>query len=180
MRKKQDRSSNLKWCGLVQITLLAVTNSIFLLTFSFLFFVFVVYRPLPEGMTVSSIGEEELETVISNWKYGANGGMGYARDQLAHFPSVVLKSECGEHVGHMLGYTFRTIGMLHVLPQFRRKGYAKVIISQLVQKYFDMGEDAYVNIEIDNEVSVKLHESLGFKAVPDMQITWVAHFPEDR
>ena len=135
--------------------------------------VFVFTRPVPDGMNVMTISEESVGIVSSTWKFNYPNINGFVQDQIKYFPSVVLKSHSGEHIGHMLGRTCGTLGMLHVLPPFRRKGYAKVIISQLAHEYFDMGEDAYVSIDEDHQASISLHESMGFKKVPGMQMTWI-------
>ena len=54
---------------------------------------------------------------------------------------------------------------------FEKKSYGKVVISQLAHMYFDMGEDVYIPTEENNQLSVKLHESLGFRIAPDVLLT---------
>ncbi|XP_076448552.1 L-amino acid N-acyltransferase MnaT-like [Babylonia areolata] len=73
----------------------------------------------------------------------------------------------------MLSTSYGTMGMLYVNPDFRRKGYAKVIVSQLTQKKFDRGEDVYVVVEESNSASQHLHESLGFTIVPAGTLVWL-------
>ena len=127
-------------------------------------------RPVPEEVKMLPISEEHVTVVDTTWKFTTEGSDSYIKDLIQHHPSLILFTECGQHVGHMLGKGNGTLGMLYVQPQFRRKGYAKVIISQLAQKYFDKGEDVYVTIEEDNPNSINLHQSVGFKIVPDLKL----------
>ena len=137
-------------------------------------------RPVPDGMKISAISEEDVDVVNSTWKFSGVCTTEHIINQIKHFPSVVLKSDSGEHIGHMLGETSGTLGILYVHPSFRGKGYAKVIISQLAHQYFDMGEDVYVFIEESNPLSFNLHRSLGFKVVPDLQLSWFKCYPETK
>ena len=141
---------------------------------------FVFTRPVPDGMKISAISEEDVDVVNSTWKFSGVCTTEHIINQIEHFPSVLLKSDSGEHIGHMLGETSGTLGILYVHPSFRGKGYAKVIISQLAHQYFDMGEDVYVFIEESNPLSLNLHRSLGFKVVPDLQLSWFKCYPETK
>ena len=141
---------------------------------------FVFTRPVPDGVKISAISEEDVDVVNSTWKFSGAVTADFIRNQIMHSPSVILKSDSGEHIGHMLGETSGTIGILYVQPPFRGKGYAKVIISQLAHQYFDMGEDVYVFVEESNPVSLNLHRSLGFKVVPDLQLSWIECYPETK
>ena len=134
--------------------------------------------PVPEGMKSSPIPDDYISIVDSTWKFTEEGTESVIRQLLEHHFSVVLTSDDGQHVGHMMGQSYGSMGQLYVHPQFRRKGYAKVIISQLAQMYFDKGEDAYVVIEDDNLPSINLHLSVGFKAVPDFKMAWMIYTPK--
>ena len=129
-------------------------------------------------MKILPISEDFVRIVDSTWKFSEEGSEVFIRELLKRHPSVVLTTNSGQHVGHMMGQGFGAIGMLYVQQEFRRKGYAKVIVSQLAQKYFDEGEDAYVVIEKDNSASMNLHLSVGFKVVPDIQLAWMRYIPK--
>ena len=138
---------------------------------------FVFTRPVPDGMKTSAISEEDVDLVTSTWKYSKEGAVGHIKHQLQHFPSVVLKSNSGEHIGHVLGQTCGNLGLLYVLPQFRGRGYGRVLVSQLAHKYFLMGEDVYAEIEETNHASMRLNESIGLKAVPGGEMYWIKCSP---
>ncbi|XP_076448037.1 glycine N-acyltransferase-like protein 3 isoform X2 [Babylonia areolata] len=134
--------------------------------------------PVPEGMKIRPISDADVGIVNSTWKFATDGSDVFIQQFIQQFPSVYLETEGGVHVGHMLGTSCGTIGMLYVNPEFRRKGYAKVIISHLAQKYFDGGDDACVFVEETNSPSLSLHQSLGFKVVPGLTINWMKCGPK--
>ncbi|KAK7101779.1 glycine N-acyltransferase-like protein 3 [Littorina saxatilis] len=133
--------------------------------------------PVPEGMKISPVTEDVVDVVNSTWKFSNDGSDLYICDLVRHHPSVFLTMEDGQHVGHMLGNSNGSMGMLYIQPHFRRKGYAKVIVSQLAAKFFEEGRDVYVMIEEDNEKSINLHHSVGFKTVPNSKVAWMITAP---
>lgn len=62
------------------------------------------------------------------------------------------------------------IGFLHVLPEYRRKGYGKEIVLDLIQKVRKKGKIPFVHIEENNQKSMNLINSLGFKK--DKMVNW--------
>ena len=131
-------------------------------------------------MTTSPIAEEDISIIDQTWTlFGSGSSADYVRDQIQHFPSVVLKSKSGHHVGHMFARSGGMIGALYVLPSFRGKGYAKVIVSQLAQKFFECGEDAYVIVSTNNQQSLHVHASVGFKVVPEVTLTLYTYLPRE-
>ncbi|MFA6939849.1 MAG: GNAT family N-acetyltransferase [Clostridiaceae bacterium] len=62
------------------------------------------------------------------------------------------------------------IGFLHVLPEYRRKGYGKEIVLDLIQKVRKKGKIPFVHIEENNQKSMNLIKSLGFKK--DKMVNW--------
>ncbi|SKA06886.1 GNAT family N-acetyltransferase [Selenihalanaerobacter shriftii] len=62
------------------------------------------------------------------------------------------------------------LGFLHVLPEYRRQGYAEEITKCLIQKQRSENKEVFLNIEIDNFKSESLATKLGF--VFDRKISW--------
>jgi len=84
-----------------------------------------------------------------------------------------MTKDSGQHVGHLLGQSYGGMGMLYIQPEFRGKGYSKVISSQLMQKYLDTREDVYMVIQTDNSASLNLSLFFNTKPVPNFQTAWV-------
>jgi predicted GNAT family acetyltransferase len=61
--------------------------------------------------------------------------------------------------------------MLHVLKSYRRRGIAKALVLDLIQKIRALGLTPFTYIEPTNNASMSLMKSLGF--VIDRSIHWV-------
>lgn len=62
------------------------------------------------------------------------------------------------------------IGFLHVLPEYRRMGYARDVIVDLIRKVRNKNKIPFVHIEEENERSMRLAVGLGFKK--DKVVSW--------
>ncbi|WP_253205457.1 GNAT family N-acetyltransferase [Clostridium estertheticum] len=62
------------------------------------------------------------------------------------------------------------IGFLHVLPEYRKRGYARDVMIDLINKVRDENKIPFVHIEEGNEKSMKLAMSLGFEK--DRVVSW--------
>lgn len=63
------------------------------------------------------------------------------------------------------------IGFLHVLPEYRKKGYARAVIIDLINKVRTENKIPFVHIEEENEKSMRLAMSLGFEK--DKIVSWL-------
>lgn len=82
---------------------------------------------------------------------------GFANDRLAGFAG-----------NHEEG----SMGMLFVLPEFRRQGLAIALESFLINRLLDMGRVPFGQIFEDNAASLKLQQSLGMSLTPG-RVWWV-------
>ena len=64
-------------------------------------------------------------------------------------------------------------GALWVDSEHRSRGLAKFVTVDLAKKLFSLGQNVFVCIETDHDVSMKLHEKCGFKRIKDQQIMWM-------
>ena len=62
------------------------------------------------------------------------------------------------------------IGFLHVLPQYRKRGYAKDVMIDLIKKVRRYNRIPFVHIDEQNEKSMRLAIGLGFKK--DRVVSW--------
>ena len=137
------------------------------------------HRPVPEGMKIQPISEDYVRIVDSTWAFSGEHTEMFIRHLVEEHPSIVMTTDNGQHVGHLMGQSYGGMGMLYLQPEFRRKGYAKVIISQMAQKYFEMGEDMYMVIQVGNSASLNLSRFFSFKLVPNFQTAWLTSTPKE-
>ena len=130
-------------------------------------------------MKIQPVSEDYINIVNSTWKFSGEHTEMFIRHLVEEHPSIVMTTDSGQHVGHLLGQSHGGPGMLYIQPDFRRKGYSKVILSQLARKYREMGEDMYMVIEVDNSASLKLCRFFNLKPVPNIQIAWVTFTPKE-
>ncbi len=66
----------------------------------------------------------------------------------------------------------RSMGMLEVLPEYRRQGWGERIERALIAKLLQMGELPYGQVVVGNEPSMHLQEKLGFVLCSD-KVYWM-------
>jgi len=66
-----------------------------------------------------------------------------------------------------------TIGMLEILPEFRRRGLAFVLESAMMKRQQSLGRLPFAQIIAGNEASIALHEKLGMEMTEDAPVWWL-------
>jgi 8-oxo-dGTP diphosphatase len=79
--------------------------------------------------------------------------------------------EDGKLVAWALTHDDSSLGTMHVLKDYRRKGYAREITISLVKKCRVIGKIPFLQCEDKNEAAQRLVESLGF--VKDRNVSWL-------
>uniref|UniRef100_A0AAY4A3X1 Glycine N-acyltransferase-like protein n=1 Tax=Denticeps clupeoides TaxID=299321 RepID=A0AAY4A3X1_9TELE len=107
---------------------------------------------------------EHAALVNSTWKYGGdhnsyNSVLGY----ISNHPSLCVMDEGGGGpLSWVLVYHHLALGLLYTLPQHRRKGYAKTLVSRMAGRLLELGYPVYCFVEEGNSASYGLFTSLGF------------------
>lgn len=78
----------------------------------------------------------------------------------------------GEFVGFIGEHPEGSMGMLHVFPEHRRKGYAEALESLLANEYIKQGRIPYGHVVVGNDASMALQKKLGF-AVATRKLYWL-------
>lgn len=69
-----------------------------------------------------------------------------------------------------------SIGLLEVLPEFRRKGIARALETQMVKRLWSLNRRAFGNIAQDNSLSRTVHEKIGLP-ISKQPVYWL--FPPE-
>lgn len=80
----------------------------------------------------------------------------------------------GEPAGFIGMHEEGSMGMLEVLPRFRRRGIARMLETFQINRVLSAGAVPYAQIKAGNEASVALHRKLGF-CLSDASICWLTH-----
>jgi 8-oxo-dGTP diphosphatase len=113
---------------------------------------------------------DDAEFVVVNSNYKQYIGKEYIRERISKsFSAAVFQN--GKPAGWALTHDDGAIGALHVLDEFRKKGFAEEIIINLARKIRDAGGVPIAQIEEKNIPAINLFEKIGF--VKDRRVTWL-------
>ena len=87
-------------------------------------------------------------------------------------PSMAVREKDGTLIAYELIHYPGPSGLLYVKPQYRGKGIAKYLITEMARRRLKKGHDAFVYIQEDNSVSKHIHIKCGFKKL-DNCIFWL-------
>ena len=79
----------------------------------------------------------------------------------------------GELAGFIGTHTEGTIGLLEILPAYRRLGLAFALERAMMRRQQGLGRIPYAQIKEGNEASLKLHWKLGMEVTPDASVLWM-------
>ncbi len=78
----------------------------------------------------------------------------------------------GEFIGFIGSHPEGSMGMLHIFPAHRRKGYAEELEKRLANEYIANGRVPYGHVIVDNLPSLALQKKLGLQ-VANEKICWL-------
>lgn len=122
---------------------------------------------------ISSLNLSHVDLVNKSWKFGGGKkGQRNVEHLISNFPTCCITDSQGQPVSWILVYDYCAMGLLHTLPEHRRKGYARVLVSAMAKKLHTQGYPVYCFIEEGNELSHKLFKSMGFIEDPSYRAAW--------
>lgn len=123
--------------------------------------------PIDSELTLRHPNEADFETVDANYHLinGAELHKDFAK------PEFLGGYLDGKLVGFAGLHSEGSMGLLTVLPEYRRRGFAQQIYSTLVNNQLQKGRIPYAQIYTDNENSLNLQKKLGFALSSDV-IAW--------
>jgi len=123
-----------------------------------------------QTFTMKRLQEIEAEYIYSNYTYDSYADIDYIRDRIEKDISIGVYHK-KELVGWIMTHDDGSIGILHVLEQYRRKGLAKQMLLAIIQQKLEKKELPFLHIEEDNISSINLAKSCGF--VEDEIVWWI-------
>ena len=118
---------------------------------------------------ISELTINDAEYVFENSEYKGIISLQYIKNRIKYG-----ESSCIYHANKPIAWGMiqddGAIGFLHVLPEYRKKGYGRDISLDLIKKVRNQNKIPFVHIETNNEKSMRLAAVLGFEK--DKVISW--------
>ena len=133
--------------------------------------VYTSFKPLTltDALDIRLANDKEIEIIMQTYQFADIKELNFARKRNMLFTAHADGKFCGYIGEHREG----SMGMLHVFPQFRERGYATDIESFLINKKLLDGSIPYCHIIDDNVASLNLQRKLGLDIAPE-KIYWVS------
>jgi tRNA (guanine37-N1)-methyltransferase len=130
------------------------------------------FKPLPEPScpaTIRPLDDRYLDFVMDNYEHAEDRQYIASRFEEHTMQGAFIK---GEPVGFIGLHAEQSIGLLHVLPAYRRMGIGRALEIHMANHLIALGIIPFAQIMIGNEASLKLQKEIGF-AVSDNPVWWL-------
>lgn len=125
--------------------------------------------PLPDGAEIRRLGMEHLDFVHAHYRTVDDVGYLSERIEEGMFGAFVD----GELAGFIGTHDERAMGLLEVLPEYRRRGLAFALEGYLINHLLSIGRLPFGQVRVDNAPSLALQRSLGL-TMSDAVVHWLA------
>lgn len=119
---------------------------------------------------VYELTEDDAYYIQENNSYNSFTDIEYIKFRIQNGIGIGIKKH-NKLVAWVLTHDDGAIGFMHVLEDYRNKGYALQLTNEIVRRLLSVDDLPFVHIEKNNEKSIKLAEKSGFKYVGD--IHWI-------
>ena len=124
---------------------------------------------------IAPLSPDDAEYMFENSVYQKVTRPEYLRERIQDGPSGGIR-ESGKLAAWLMTQDDGSIGVLHVLDQYRGRGYAYDLTVYLITRLRERGRIPFVNIEETN-TSMNIALKLGFRK--DRRLHWFKIKPED-
>ena len=124
---------------------------------------------LPEGAQIRPLDCSYVEFVHAH--YHMVDDVGYIRERLDEGMLGVFIG--GEIAGFAGTHEERPMGLLEILPEYRRLGLAYALEAHLINHLLSLGRVPFCQVAVYNDASIRLQEKLGL-VLSDQIIYWLA------
>lgn len=128
-----------------------------------------VELPKTERITYRRLTMEELNFVCKTYRYGANDPR-YLSDRISH--GMIGAFDGNRCVGFIGEHSEGSMGLLEVIPEYRRRGIATALEGMMINKKLKEGRIPYDHVVLGNDASLALQKSLGMDKADGM-VTWL-------
>lgn len=124
---------------------------------------------LPEGAKIIMLDQSHLDFVHAH--YHMVDDVDYIRERIEDGMFGVLVQ--GEIAGFVGTHEERPMGLLEILPEYRRLGLAYALEAHLINHLLSLGRVPFCQVALTNEPSIQLQQKLGLELSPTV-IYWLS------
>ncbi len=126
---------------------------------------------IPENtIEVTNLSKSDADYIWKNSDYKQFLNVEYLKQRITKSFSAGVKVE-NDLAAWAITHDDGAIGALHVLDEFRKKGYASEVVINLIHKIRNISMIPIAQTEEKNKVAIRLFEKLGF--LKDRNVTWL-------
>jgi GNAT superfamily N-acetyltransferase len=129
-------------------------------------------EPMPAPPSIADLRpltEADLPIVLKH--YHAVDGPEYVKKRLK--AGMLGAYVDGELAGFIGTHTEGSIGLLEVLPAYRRRGLALLLETAMMRRQQALGRVPFAQIKAGNEASIALHNKLGMEVMQEPSLCWL-------
>jgi Acetyltransferases len=119
---------------------------------------------------IDKLSPSDAEYIYENYEYKQYCNVEYIKERIERGPALGIKKD-NKLAAWVMTQDDGAIGLLTVIPEYRRKGLARELMLSMVKCLRNVGQVPFMQIEEDNIPSMTLAMSLGFKK--DRRIHWI-------
>ena len=144
------------------------TCSVHRITFSFC-------SPILDGFTATCLKPEHVDLIVQAWPYSSNftDCREWITETINLFPGVCILDSNGDPATWILQQEYGAIGMLEVVPKYRRAKLGSAATMLLAQRVCEEYYNVYSLVCVDNTASLAFHKRNRFECVKDFTVGFV-------
>ena len=119
---------------------------------------------------INSLDFNSIEYIFHYSDYKSFTSVDYIKERIEKGISAGIMED-GKLVAWGLTHDDDSLGFLHVLPEYREKGYGMEISKALINQKRSKNQPIFLNVEPQNEKSINLVKKFGFEV--DRKISWI-------
>lgn len=125
--------------------------------------------PETDRITYRRLTMEDLDFVCRTYRYGENDSR-YLSDRISH--GMIGAFDGKRCVGFIGEHSEGSMGILEVIPEYRRRGIATALEGMMINKKLKEGRIPYDHVVLGNDASLGLQKSLGMDKAEGI-VTWL-------
>ena len=125
--------------------------------------------PVPGDLDIRRLGQEHFSVVYDNYSTFSDADYVKARIREGVMHGAFQN---GRLMGFIGMHAEGSVGMLEVLPQYRRRGVAAALMAYQANWCLEQGYVPFSQIFLGNEASLRLHQKVGY-SISEKPLFWV-------